>query len=357
MATPHVSGVAALVKAVNPALSGADVLALLLQTAECPNGAWADGDGSSGCTGQGVWADDPDGVPEPLVNGLRAAQVADGYVPPPPVAPSAPVLSATAGNGVVNLSWTAPANGGSPITGYVIYRGSTAGSATDFASLGPTQAYADTAVTNGTTYYYQVAAVNAVDTGARSNEVSAAPIVPTPTPSPSPTPPPAWQQAPQGDWVGNFGADGYALLGWNHTSGDLLWLPSASLTLDQGGRYRWSGSNTTNVRAVEAPDQSYRRATQWFHTTSLRLHLTFSTAYSGTLHLYALDWDSSSRRENVIVDDGSGPRTVNLTSSFNGGAWMHFPINVAAGGTVTVRVDKVAGGNGTLSGLFLGGPN
>jgi subtilisin len=356
MATPHVSGVAALIKAVNPGLTGADVLALLLQTGECPNGAWADADASSGCAGQGGWADDPDGIPEPLVNGLRAAQVADGYVPPPPVAPSAPVLSATAGNGVVNLSWTGPANGGSPITGYAIYRGSAVGGATDFASVGPTQAYADTAVTNGTTYYYQVAAMNAVGTGVRSNEVSATPVAPTPTPTPSPTPPPAWQQAPQGDWVGTYGADGYALLGWNHTSGDLVSLPVASLTLDQGGRYRWS-SSTTSLRAVESPDQSTRRASQWFHTSSLRLHLTFNTAYSGTLHLYALDWDSTIRRQTVIVDDGSGAQTVSLASSFNGGAWMHFPINVAGGGTVTVRVDKVAGGNGTLSGLFLGGPN
>ena len=44
--------------------------------------------------------------------------------------------------------------------------------------------YTDTAVSNGTTYYYQVAAVNAVDTGPGSNERSA-----TPTPPPPPTAP------------------------------------------------------------------------------------------------------------------------------------------------------------------------
>ena len=63
------------------------------------------------------------------------------------------------------------------------------------------------------------------------------------------------------------------------------------LTLDQGGRYRWS-TNTTNVRALENATQSLRRATQWFQNTSLRLHLTFASAYSGTLHLYALDWEA-----------------------------------------------------------------
>ncbi|MEX0709715.1 MAG: S8 family serine peptidase, partial [Chloroflexota bacterium] len=87
MATPHVSGVAALMKAVNPALTTADVRAMLQQSGECPNGAFADADGTPGCAGQGLWTDDPDGLAEPLVNALNAARAADGWVPPPPPAP------------------------------------------------------------------------------------------------------------------------------------------------------------------------------------------------------------------------------------------------------------------------------
>ena len=69
----------------------------------------------------------------------------------------------------------------------------------------------------------------------------------------------------------------------------------------------------------------------------------------------AVDWDSSTRRQIVYLDDGSGQRSVNLNASFNSGAWLHFPISVGAGGTVTIRVDRTAGSNATLSGLFLGG--
>ena len=152
--------------------------------------------------------------------------------------------------------------------------------------------------------------------------------------------------------MGNYGADGYALLAWSGST-DLVSMPNASLTLDQGKRYQWN-TNTTSVRALEDPTQTLRRATQWFHGSSLRLHLTFTSAYSGTLHLYAVDWDGTRRRQRVYVDDGSGLQSVYLNASFNSGAWMHFPISVGAGGTVTIRADRVSG-QATLSGIFLGG--
>jgi hypothetical protein len=72
--------------------------------------------------------------------------------------------------------------------------------------------------------------------------------------------------------------------------------------------------------------------------------LTFSAAYSGTLHLYAVDWDSyGPRGEAVSVDDGHGLPSVQLAAnSFVNGAWIHFPINVAAGGSVVITVDNTA---------------
>lgn len=179
MATPHVSGVAALMKAANPALTPADILALMTQTGECPNQAYADADGISGCIGQGTWPDDPDGIPEPLVNALQAAQAAaDTAAPPAPTAPGAPTLdAATAGDGSVGLTWTAPADdGGAAITGYQIWRGTASGGEallTTTATAGTS--YVDSPATNDTTHYYQVAAVNSTGAGGRSNELSATP--------------------------------------------------------------------------------------------------------------------------------------------------------------------------------------
>lgn len=109
-----------------------------------------------------------------------AAAFGGGWVraqtPPPATAPAAPVLSVGAtGNASVPLSWTTPANGGSAITGYKVYRGTASAGETLYASLGVVNTYTDTSATNGTTWYYQVTAVNAVGESARSNEVSATP--------------------------------------------------------------------------------------------------------------------------------------------------------------------------------------
>jgi subtilisin family serine protease len=103
MAAPHVAGVVALMKAVDPTITPAEAATLLNQSGECPNQGWADADGTPGCVGQGLWTDDPDGTAEPLVNALRAAKAAAGllqpgatFVPLPP----ARLLDTRVGNGL-----------------------------------------------------------------------------------------------------------------------------------------------------------------------------------------------------------------------------------------------------------------
>jgi acid phosphatase type 7 len=99
--------------------------------------------------------------------------------------PAAPTLTATAGDGKVSLSWQAPSNGGSTITGYNVYRGTSSGGETLLQSVGSGTSFDDTTAANGTTYYYRVSAVNSIGEGARSNEVSATPTAPVTTTFPS----------------------------------------------------------------------------------------------------------------------------------------------------------------------------
>ncbi|MDH4341173.1 MAG: fibronectin type III domain-containing protein, partial [Thermoleophilia bacterium] len=93
--------------------------------------------------------------------------------------PDAPTnLQAAAGNASVSLSWNAPAfDGGSPITGYSVYRGTSAGTETFLANTGNTATtYTDSTAANGTTYYYKVSALNLPGEGGLSNEASATPV-------------------------------------------------------------------------------------------------------------------------------------------------------------------------------------
>src|SRR5437660_286908 len=124
------------------------------------------------------------------------ASATPSAVPPPPTPPPAPQnLAATGGNAQVTLTWQAPASdGGSPITNYKIYRGTTSGSETLVATIGNQLSYSDGGLTNGVTYYYQVSAVNNVGEGPRSNEMPA-----TPTAPPPPASPPSAPANPVGD--------------------------------------------------------------------------------------------------------------------------------------------------------------
>ena len=108
----------------------------------------------------------------------KRARRSQGFsvVPGATAVPAAPVLTATAGRAVVNLSWTVPFDGGSTITGYSVYRGTTSGGETFLATVPSGTTFADLAVIAGTTYYYRVLATNVGGDGALSNEVSATPV-------------------------------------------------------------------------------------------------------------------------------------------------------------------------------------
>ncbi|MGH3136875.1 MAG: fibronectin type III domain-containing protein, partial [Gaiellaceae bacterium] len=101
----------------------------------------------------------------------------DGSSPPdgPPSAPTG--LTAVAGTSTASLSWNAPTfDGGSPLTGYRVYRGTSPNPTTALTpDLGVVTSFQDSGLTNGQTYYYKVSALNANGEGPLSSEASATP--------------------------------------------------------------------------------------------------------------------------------------------------------------------------------------
>jgi titin len=88
-----------------------------------------------------------------------------------PTAPQA-VSGSVSGQGIT-VRWSSPAsNGGSPVTGYRVYRGTTSGGETLLAGVGAgTSSYVDKAVGKKTRYFYRITALNVLGESVPSGEV------------------------------------------------------------------------------------------------------------------------------------------------------------------------------------------
>ncbi len=108
-------------------------------------------------------------------NGANLLNDLSGGTSTPPSVPAAPTgLTATPGNTQIALAWT----GSTGASSYNVYRGASSGTETLLKSGLTATSYTDTGLTNGTTYFYQVAAVSSAGTSGKSGEVSAAPKAP-----------------------------------------------------------------------------------------------------------------------------------------------------------------------------------
>ncbi|MCE0745525.1 hypothetical protein LWC05_16775, partial [Acetobacter sicerae] len=126
-------------------------------------------------------------------------------------APGAPSFTLTVGNGQIVVKVTAPSsNGGSAITGYPLYVGTSAGgeAATPVTTLTAAGSYTLTGLNNGTPVYVKVGATNAIGTTVAA-EQTATPVAPSPTGTLVTVDSPAFLFSP-GNWYGDTGRGGSA---------------------------------------------------------------------------------------------------------------------------------------------------
>jgi PKD repeat protein len=90
----------------------------------------------------------------------------------------APCLAGARDQDGSHLEWVAPDNGGSDITGYKVYRGSSAnGETLLFTTTNPSTKVTDAGAPEGGTLYYKVQAITSAGDGAFSNEVALISVV------------------------------------------------------------------------------------------------------------------------------------------------------------------------------------
>jgi hypothetical protein len=93
-----------------------------------------------------------------------------------PTIPGAPSITVRRDAGVAHLTWSESDDGGSPITNYKIYRGTTSGGETLLKNVGTATQYDDATAAPNTTYYYKITATNSLGTSCGNNEVVSKPV-------------------------------------------------------------------------------------------------------------------------------------------------------------------------------------
>ncbi|MGO8673986.1 MAG: choice-of-anchor tandem repeat GloVer-containing protein, partial [Capsulimonadaceae bacterium] len=139
-------------------------------------------------------------------DGGTSAQSTEAFATPEAGLLSAPTgLAATAGNAQVGLSWSSSTGA----TSYNVYRATSSG-AEGSTTIGTasTTAYTDTGLSNGTTYFYKISAVNGEGTSAQSSETSATPEPPAPAAPSGLTATPGGAQISL-SWTASTGAASY----------------------------------------------------------------------------------------------------------------------------------------------------
>jgi len=234
-----------------------------------------------------------------------------------PAAPTA--LTATAGNASVALSWSAP---GGAVTGYNIYRSTTSGTGYTKVNTSAVMAasYTDTGVTNGTTYYYVVTAVNSAGESAYSASAIA-------TPSAQPAAAVLSVNA-GGGAAGSFAADSYY----------------------SGGNVD-SVANPISISGVTNPaPQAVYQSERWGSSFNYTLPgLVPSGFYTVRLHFVETNFGPG-------MPSGGGTGSRQFNTSINGTQVLtNFDIFAAAGGAdiaIAKTYSATADGNGNITVTF-----
>ena len=208
----------------------------------------------------------------------------------PVTAPATPTgLQATGGDAQVSLSW----NASTAAASYNVKRSTTNGGPYSTAVSSPTATnYTDTTVTNGTTYYYVVSAVNTAGQSGNSAQASATPANPTANVTITITPA---QTKPISPYI-------YGLNFYSGVTG-----APPQLTFDRAGGNRWTAYNWETNASNAGSDYLYENDD----------YLTSSTVPAEAVRSFIAGDQSNSlaslitvQLQGLVAGDENGPVSV-----------------------------------------------
>jgi hypothetical protein len=94
--------------------------------------------------------------------------------------------------------------------------------------------------------------------------------------------------------------------------------------------------------------------TTWYSSSSFTIDVNLTDGQVHDLALYAVDWDSAGRNEQIQVIDATSGAVLDTEtlSSFSGGVYLQRAIS----GHVRIVVTNTGGNNAVVSGLLLDPP-
>ena len=149
----------------------------------------------------------------------------------------------------------------------------------------------------------------------------------------------------EGSWIGTYGAQGYDVIG------DAASLPGY-VTITPSGQSTWTwAASTTDPRALQNPGGHGRIAAGWYASSGFTVDVDLTDGRMHDLELYFLDWNSTSRSEQVQISNASTGAVLDTetVASFHTGAYLQ-----VGGRREHLDHDHEDGrGNAVLNGLFL----
>ncbi len=320
MATPHVSGAAALILS-TCTLNTASLRAAILGNVDLiPS--------MSGITTSGGRLNVANAMRSCLAPGLLSTSISPSVVASGAGSTGTVTLTSAAGSGgaVVSLSSTNPALVNVPAS-ITVPAGAVSATFPISASTTATQASVTITASYSGTSKAAILTVNPVVTGVSATFVGT-------------------DDTTQGSWKGKYGAEGYLVLGDSQSN------PSyANPTATGSSSYTWVAS-TTDVRALQKASGTDRIAAVWFSATSFVVDLGITGTASHEVSVYTCDFDGLDRVESIDVIDANGTvLDTRSNSSFSNGRWFTWSLS----GPVKLRFNNVSGMNAVVGGIFFGG--